>query len=462
MAAGPATAVDLACQVRRCRRRAPLPLHLAPLLLLLCACGFAHKSYSQAGGAFTHPNDFVIQVDDNGAFWDPEVPARALDAIAASARGANTIVVIAVHGWHHSAAPDDEYAVGFARTLQAIRATLDDNVGGEPGAYRRSRQILTGSGDTNIFGIYVGWRGASLPGPLNYATFWNRKSAAEHVGDGDLREFLLRLNGIYRSRYQDRKPSSPYMGMASIGHSFGAQVLFKAISSTLEKELIEATRGSPGPPAPAQRLARPLEGFGDIVVLVNPALEAFQFERIRKLDALLTYDRRQPPLLLVLSADTDTSRHWFFPLGRWVDSLLLSPVRDEQSAAWSRALGEFEPQRTHTISLLPGPQASAARFYISDSPGQPCDIANFDLSDMPTIGRVRLDPLVARHKPHSPFLIAYGGKDLIQGHSGVFDAELRNFINDYIGITRGKRLLLADPGMKDCPDPAEEALKQSP
>src|SRR5512145_3270294 len=180
---------------------------LIPLAMLLGACAFAYRSHRQAGGALLHPDDFVIQVDDYGSFWDPEVPARALDAIAQSARTTNTIVLLVVHGWHHSAAPDDENAAGFAQVLQDIRAKLDDNVDGKPGFYRRSRQILTGSGDVNIFGSYVGWRGASLPMPLSYVTFWDRKDAAERVGDGDLREFLLRLNAIYRRSYQDRRPS---------------------------------------------------------------------------------------------------------------------------------------------------------------------------------------------------------------------------------------------------------------
>jgi hypothetical protein len=432
-----------------------------PSLLLLSACGFAHRSHRQAGGALLHPNDFVLQVDDHGSFWDPEIPARALASIAQSARTTNTIVILVVHGWHHSAAPDDENATAFARILEEIRTQLDDNVDGKPGFYRRSREMLTGSGDVNIFGIYVGWRGASLPMPLNFATFWDRKDAAERVGDGDLREFLLRLNGIYRTSYQDRLPLSPYVGMASIGHSFGAQVLFKAVSSTLEKELIDAT-SPPGASSPRRRLAKPIEGFGDIVVLVNPALEARQYERIRQLDAQLTYDRRQPPLLLVLSADTDVARRWFFPAGRWVDSFFNAPLRKGQADSWSQALGEYEPQRTHTIAFLPEHRESAAGYYISDSPGRPCDIVNFDLTDMPTIGHVRLAPIAGRHNPNSPFLVAYGGTELIRGHSGVFERDLHYFINDYIGITRGKRLLLAVPAMQYCPEPAPRELNQTP
>jgi hypothetical protein len=50
--------------------------------------------------------------------------------------------------------------------------------------------------------------------------------------------------------------------------------------------------------------------------------------------------------------------------------------------------------------------------------------------------------------------VAYGGKELIHGHSGVFAQELRNFINDYVAMARGKRLLLANPALQHCPEPA--------
>jgi hypothetical protein len=94
---------------------------------------------------------------------------------------------------------------------------------------------------------------------LDYLTFWDRKHAAEHVGDGDLREFLLRLNLIYRTSYQDRTSSTPYVGLVSFGHSLGAQVLFKAISSTMENELIAATHIRHEIAAPRPSLAKPLE-----------------------------------------------------------------------------------------------------------------------------------------------------------------------------------------------------------
>jgi hypothetical protein len=425
----------------------------ASLLLSVAACSFAHRKQSKDEGCPPGARDFVIESDDYGSFLDPKVPACALEAIERAARRTNTIVVVGVHGWHHNADPDDEFVLGFAKTLREVRQRLDDAAAGESGNYSRSRAILTGSAAVEIFGVYVGWRGIALPGPLNYTTFWDRKLAAERVGEGDVREFLLRLNGLYRASYRNRGPSSPYFGMASVGHSFGAQILFRAIASTLEGELIEAVRASreARPGAQRQPVAKPLEGFGDVVVLINPALEAFQYERMRRLAAELTWDRRQPPVLLVLSAEDDVARSFFFRAGRWWDSLFRASMTDGQSDLWTHALGEYEPQRTHTITLLPEAPVPAASLYVSAAMRHPCEIVNFDLTRIPTVGRVRLEPIAGRSQAHSPFLVAYGGAELIVGHSGVFGEQLRLFINDFVGITRGKRLLLASAASADCP-----------
>ena len=137
-----------------------------------------------------------------------------------------------------------------------------------------------------LIGIYVAWRGASLPGFLDYVTFWGRKSAAQRTGEVDLREFLDRLNQVYRRHNEttgkqtaqatDTAPNT-FLGLVTIGHSFGGQVLLRSVSAALEQELQSVTP-VPGylrseSPTQPQPLGRPLRGFGDLVVLVNPAVE---------------------------------------------------------------------------------------------------------------------------------------------------------------------------------------------
>jgi hypothetical protein len=288
--------------------------------------------------------------------------------------------------------------------------------------------------------------------PLDYITFWGRKAAAERVGQGDLREFLLRLNRIYFDRNNARiaSPTKPFMGMVSFGHSFGGQVLFKAVAGTLEQELIEATSSSPTDQK--FRLARPITGFGDITVLVNPAVEAYQYERIHRLGKQIEYDRQQTPLLLVLSSETDFARQFFFPVGRTLDALFRAPFRENQRIQWTEALGEYEPQRTHTVEIIQEDNTVLPRFDPNVYTNKPCGIVNYDLTNIPSIGGVQLKPTGNHPHRFSPFLIAYASGKVIFRHSGIFEEELRNFLNDYIAITEGKRMLLTDPQMKNCPD----------
>jgi hypothetical protein len=421
------------------------------IVALLAARRFGHKEFAQDGSRFDTHNDFVIQIDDYGSFWDPSVPARALEKIGRMSEKGNVIVIMFIHGWHHNAAANDANAKDFSSTLTTIRVKLDDNVDGKPGMYRLSREKLTGSGDVQIIGLYVGWRGKSLPMPLDYLTFWGRKAAAERVGQGDLREFLLRLNEIYRKRaeFSEGVGKRPFMGMVTFGHSFGGQVLFKAVGSAFEQELIDAT----SMPSISTDLSpsKHISGFGDIVVLLNPALEAYQYERIHELNGKVKYDRTQTPRLLILSAATDSARKIFFPIGRSLGALFSAPGRGDQRALWNQALGEFAPQVTHSVEIVAGEQIPSQRFDANTYTNNPCGIVNFDLTNVPFIGGVKLTPREG-HIPYSPFLVASASGAVIIKHSGIFEKALRDFLNDYVAITEGKRMLLADPQMRNCPE----------
>lgn len=434
-------------------------LLLLTIVGLVMSCTYGHKNYSQDGGLFKESIDFVIQVDDFGAFWDPEVPDRALKAIQSVSAKTNTIVILFVHGWHHNADIDDCNAKDFAKTLFQIRKKLEDMHNGVPGPYRMSRERLTGDGNVNVIGLYIGWRGKSLPMPLDYMTFWGRKAVAEQVGQGDLREFLHRLNAIYKDRNATNLASHkvPFMGMVAIGHSFGGQVLFSAVVSSLEEELIQATllHSINGEKSQTNHLS----GFGDMVVLVNPAIEALQYDRIDTLSQRLNYDRRQTPLLMVLSSETDFARQFFFPLGRWVDTLYRPSFRDGQKELWTQALGEYEPQRTHTVEIIRQDASLEPWFDPKMYTDAPCDIVNLDLAEVPLVNldltedpliAMKLTPTIDRHA-YNPFIVAYADSKVVIKHSGIFKKALRDFLNDYIAIVEGKRILLRDPKILDCP-----------
>ena len=431
-----------------------MTLTIAVVLIALAAlagCTYNHKHFPTESGPLTGPDEFLVQVDDFGQFWDKGEAARALIRVAQLAKTTNVIVVAFVHGWNHNAAPDDENLRDFAKSMADTRFRLIDAANPESAIYRASRDNLTGTENLSVVSIYIGWRGRSLPWILNYATFWDRKAIAERVGEGDIREFLLRLNGLYRNQQSERRngKSQTFMGLTTFGHSFGGQVLFRAVSTEIENELIART-GAHGNSDTTSSEVSDLSGFGDLVVLINPAFEAMQFERISQLSGRIRFGKQQNPVLLVVSSAGDVARQILFPIGRQLDAIFLRPgFRPGQRALWTQALGEYEPTRTHQIDILdkhyPLTPAFDPSIYLEDA----CSIASLDLTNVPSIAGVRLTPN-QNHRANNPFIVAHASTSVVLDHSTVFETTLRKFLNDYVAIAQGKRILLnrSLPGCK--------------
>jgi hypothetical protein len=192
---------------------------------------------------------------------------------------------------------------------------------------------------------------------------------------------------------------------------------------------------------------KPIEGFGTMTVLINPALEAAQYDRIFKLSSRIEYDRRQAPVLLVVSSATDGARRILFPLGRRLSGIFRAKPRQEQKDLWVQALGEYEAHRTHALEVN---EDQKMDFNPDDYINRQCEIVSFDLTNVPSIGQVRLVPAGAQDNPYSPFLVAYASGSIVVKHSGIFEEALRNFLNDYVAIAQGKKILLADPALTPC------------
>jgi hypothetical protein len=271
---------------------------------------------------------------------------------------------------------------------------------------------------------------------LNYLTFWGRKSAAERVGEGDFREFLLNLQHVYMERNRhDPTQKSTFMGLVTIGHSFGGQMLFKAVSETFENDLISALAKAGGPSK--TELPEIISGLGDMTVLLNPALEAFQYERIDRLTKNTVFNVHQAPVLLTVSADNDRARQIWFPLGRNVN-LPFRPrfQTDEAKQLWLNALGEYAPQRTHTL------EKTHEADTITDDLYTQCRVVTAALTGSLVLAGPQLE--ATRHPPqlHSPVVVAYTKQDLVYGHNGIFGEEFTTFLTDYVAYVEGKRMCL--------------------
>jgi hypothetical protein len=395
------------------------------------------------------PFDFhVIQADDQGSLWSTPQAQRVLDRVQTLSQQQNTLVVVFIHGWHHNAASDDPNLVDFRQALVALD--------GELSTPRRQdlRSRATGSPGSRLVGIYVGWRGRSLPGPLDYLTFWGRKPAAERVGEGDVGEFIERLQRIYlraNAAAMDA-PGRPNVGLVTIGHSFGAQVLWKSLGRQLEMPLAERapcmSNSLVPQPAVQDDVRVPIDSLGDLNILLNPALEAYQFARVDALYRQLRYPSSQTPQIVVFSADNDSARSFWFPAARGVSWFVRPTFRKDndgyQGQLYGQALGDLQRQLTHELVRSPDDADSLSQAsYAGDQA-----LLDYDFTGTTSFGGIRLsprpstDPQAAGRIAYSPVLVVESKDKIIDGHNGIFQDGLREFLTKYVSFIEAKRLLL--------------------
>jgi pimeloyl-ACP methyl ester carboxylesterase len=419
------------------------------VVLLLVSCSFYHHPYPDHEA--NHPDYELrtVQLDDFGSFWDASKAQDALSAVETQSLSmtSSTYVVLFIHGWHHNADLHDQNLRQFNTWLANLSSDLS-----QPERCA-ARKDSTGSTAFKLIGIYVAWRGRALPGVLDYATMWWRKSAAERVGDGDISEFLERLQRIYLranayNRYRKNPGNTPFTGLFAVGHSFGGQVLLRAVARPLESAL---TRRAPHmtdavtpitiPPNPTQEVVA-IDSLGDLNVLVNPATEAYQFARIDGLYRQLAYSYQQTPQLVVFSADNDVPRKFFFPIARALTSPFRASFRSSyQGALWGKALGEFTVQQTHELRLSKGAPDS----LVDDDfkPEGRYKIERYDFTSETVLSSVKLSRLPNTPEiANSPVLVIDTDKTIIDGHNGVFDHNFLAFLPKYIALIEGKRLVL--------------------
>lgn len=411
-------------------------------------CSFYHKEL-RANNNIDNNDKYmlhVLELDDFGSWWDVKKAQNTLDSIDNLSSQKDTYVVIFIHGWHNNADMDNHNYNDFKAALGNIHDVLakkyPNNGKGE----------FAGGPAFQIFGIYLAWRGRSLPGKLDMASMWWRKSAAERVGDGDAREFFAQLQKLYMNANPMKNVSfekrglidKPYMGLVTIGHSFGGQVLLKAIAAPFEAELTRQTtkltntiKLEPNKSLILKHHNTPVNGFGDLNIFVNPAIEAYQFAKLDKLYRQLNYPSSQTPQLVVFSSDDDTARQSFFPIARAITRPFRPKFRNAyQGNMFGQALGEFEPQRTHQLiynqasnTITPAIENSLQQMANFDFTGN-LSISGWSLSWLPDVTPI----------PNSPVAVVYTHNDMIDGHSGIFRKDFISFLAEYIGYIQMKRI----------------------
>jgi hypothetical protein len=388
------------------------------MLTILSGCNYGHKQYdpSATNGQPASDGLLVLEVTDYGRFWDRAASDRLYKFLEYESAGKNVVLVTFIHGWHHNAELSDSNRRDFQKTMRELQEKVNTR------EYADARVALQLQENVKVIGLYIGWRGESLPCYLDYLTFWGRKAAAEQVGGGDLREFLLKLQNLYNERNGNVQTAAvhTFMGMVTIGHSFGGQVALRTVAELLEHDLIDSGVRS-----------EIVTGLGDLTVLLNPALEAHQYERIHRVARNGTYNYMQSPVLLTISADNDFPRSWWFPFGRRVSRLFRASLQAEEAHEWTQALGMYEPHQTHLFEVT----------NEADTITEEVDSKALDLSRYNVIGGIAVKPLPERSTVNYPFIVARTPSQVfINGHNGIFSDTFRTFLTEFVALSQGKRI----------------------
>ncbi|HEY2797778.1 MAG TPA: hypothetical protein VGK26_07820 [Thermoanaerobaculia bacterium] len=387
-----------------------------------------------------------LEFDDQGQLYATAQFQRLVDSLerdAASPEKARIVLVLYVHGWKNNASLCNGNVCCFRTFVSRIAGDLK-LVGG------RSQGFL---GATRVVGIYVGWRGlsATVP-PFKALSFWARKKAAGNVGQGELVEVLSFLDR-YQKHLNAQTPNRCRLVM--MGHSLGGAVLYSAMANILKSRITEArVKGVLDGQVPT------IEGFGDLVVLANPAFEASLYAPVHELiESFAAFAPRQSPLLVVLSSETDMTTRTTFRIGRWLETLFQRTGPRSPRDMIVRTVGNYDPFVTHRAAVAADARGSAggsSRGVVENCectlPMSEIDAETADrllrvlrMSSeeaartlTPTLcpghdrlGVVELD-CVAPHAPGLPLWVVRADNAVVSGHSGFFTRPVTDIVRNLV------------------------------
>ena len=371
-----------------------------------------------------------IEFDDQGQLWDRKQMWAVLDRFTAETASKDVLMVVFVHGWKHSAKPYDP-------NIETFRAVL-------AGLSRAEKQISAVTGDPQrlVAGVYIGWRGASVTMPVvKELSFWNRKSTAQKVGRVGVTEVLNRFEQIRRTKDAIDGDASRTR-LVVVGHSFGGALVQSALSSTLGSGFVHST----GPDGMISDVA----GFGNLVVLINPAFEALLFAPLSDMSVERgTYFTSQLPVLAVLTSEADYATRYAFPAGRAFSTFFekertimrynavtkKDETVDEEDAN-RKAVGHFEPYRTHRLyPTSDSTREQVPELHATDNFAGLQEFSQSWLTDKPG-SKIPFESVMLERTTTSagrnPYLVTYVDKELIRDHNDIADWRVINFLKQLI------------------------------
>ncbi len=366
-----------------------------------------------------------VEFDDQGWLWDRKQSDAVVDRLLArDALESGLLMVVYVHGWRHNASPGDDNVASFRETLRRIHA------------YEHIASQNEGRPERKVAGIYVGWRGLSADlEPFTTLSFWDRKNTADKIGHGALTDLLVRLEEVQLSHlavYDEGKNRLARTKLIVVGHSFGGQMVYSALSQIL----IDRFSGVEGEEP---------QTFGDLVILVNPAFEAARFTPLHDLAGVRRwYPDGQLPLVTIFTSETDQATGVAFPLGRWFSTLFENYRDPDQKLADRQTVGHFQPYRTH--ELRPRPEIGKPASPMAEAEQKTADFRAVQSARQEWIGlssrngwSLELGGAQLSHLgtsvPRNPFYVVSVDKRIIDGHGDIWNPTFLEFLRQFILFT---------------------------
>lgn len=426
----------------------------------------------------------VVEYDDEGQPWNGPRLDETMSMVREQLEDP-ALVVMFVHGWKNDASVCNG-------NISCFRDMLEIFAKGE-----RAYADVAGREPRRVIGVYVGWRGGTLkPTLIKQLTFWGRKHTAHAIGDnggvtsliGRIR-WLVQESGPRRRAMEPRAQRGlPNTSLVLIGHSFGAALLFSALATSLNADVGAAIEQAIPRDQPTARDKSPAQALltterrdggvlvdrqGDLILLVNPAMEASRFSSLNQA-SLIRYDATQVPIFMTLSSEADSAVGGFFPVGQSFSTVLRAARSRAMWFSMVSGLGWYPPYYTHRLNMkltTPAPEPDRVRGECRCSSNlwafgdalitrlEP--LYRLAASAAPVPGDLKLaahlEFLHSRFEPlrdidpHNPFLTVHVDRQVLTDHSGIFTPAFMDFLIEYIIRSEVKRQIVGAFGQRAKP-----------
>lgn len=384
------------------------------------SCYIELEKHTSSKGGDRNSKIGFIEFNDLGFQRDREAVRNILININELNNNSPLLIVVFIHGWHHNANPDDSNVKSFKNFLINLQYEEDN--------------ISFSSNKRQVVGVYIGWRGESNESVFTPLTYRSRKNAGLRVGQYGVQEILAELNQIRLININNR--------LVSIGHSFGGGVLYSSVIQNLVDSVVSVK-----PDSNTGKLPLIDKAYGDLVILMNPALEAARVEVLnRRLSESKSFDSCQPLALASFTSEYDEALSKAFPKGQTVFfGNDIEAVDDEDYKTLVKtSLGNQDSFRTHELICDNCVYSKAPVFLSIDqyrnafsgwSKFRKEENAQFEVDDM-----VLSHYIGTNIKPGSPIINVYvKGDNIIADHNAIWGGEFAKFARALIGMEFAKQ-----------------------